>query len=193
MVITLCGSARFERLFKATELALTLCGHAVFGLARYPSDEGGDKDWYDEGTKAALDEAHKRKIDASDVVVVLNFCAYIGESTLGEVEYARARGKDVRFLESWGEGLGLPHKDANAGRAPWERGATAYAYVHDQLAADGFGSSPRSPIRTVSDRGMNGELLASDLFGPAGATRSRAVSLINDAKYTVPSAAGRRP
>ena len=54
-----------------------------------------------------LDEVHKRKIDASDAVVLLNVFSYIGESTLSEIGYSFAEGKPVYPLESWAEGMGV--------------------------------------------------------------------------------------
>jgi hypothetical protein len=106
MIITLCGSARFEDWFHAWNEALTVAGHTVFSLATLPSVKGM-REWYDEPTKVALDAAHRRKIDASDAILVLNAYAYIGDSTLAEIRYASEQGKKVYFLESWGEGLGL--------------------------------------------------------------------------------------
>ena len=49
--------------------------------------------------KLMLDELHKRKIDLADDVLILNVGGYIGESTRSELNYARAHGKPVRFLE----------------------------------------------------------------------------------------------
>jgi cell division protein FtsB len=49
--------------------------------------------------KQRLDELHKRKIDLADEVLILNVGGYIGESTKSELEYARANGKTIRFLE----------------------------------------------------------------------------------------------
>ena len=58
----------------------------------------------DEGTltrtKEMLDDIHKRKIDMSDEIFVINVGGYIGESTRSEIEYALAHGKVVRYLES---------------------------------------------------------------------------------------------
>ena len=51
-------------------------------------------------TKAKLDDLHKRKIDIADEILVLNVNGYIGESTRSEIEYAKAHGKRVRYLES---------------------------------------------------------------------------------------------
>jgi hypothetical protein len=132
MIITLCGSARFEPLFHGWMEALTLSGHAVFGLGAYPSWKDGDKDWYTPEQKAVLDEVHLAKIEASDAIVVLNHDAYIGESTLNEIEHARALwAKDrsteplrtrIFALESWGKGNGVgpTHNDeARARKARW--------------------------------------------------------------------------
>lgn len=49
--------------------------------------------------KGRLDELHLRKIDRADEVLILNVGGYIGESTRRELNYARANGKHVRFLE----------------------------------------------------------------------------------------------
>lgn len=52
-----------------------------------------------EGVKEILDELHKRKIDLSDEVVVLNVGGYIGQSTMSELEYALEIGKPIKYLE----------------------------------------------------------------------------------------------
>ncbi len=90
MIITLCGSARFENLYHFWNKRLTLDGHVVFSLAVFPSSEGS-KHWYDEDTKLLLDLIHKRKIDASDAIFVIdewNEKMYIGTSTQSEIDYA---------------------------------------------------------------------------------------------------------
>jgi hypothetical protein len=52
-----------------------------------------------EGVKDILDELHKRKIDISDEVVILNVGGYIGESTRSELNYAESIGKPIIYLE----------------------------------------------------------------------------------------------
>jgi len=52
-----------------------------------------------EGTKSMLDDMHKRKIDMADEIFVINVGGYLGESTRGEIEYAKSRGMVVRYLE----------------------------------------------------------------------------------------------
>lgn len=107
MIITLCGSARFEKEFHAWNEVLTLSGHAVFGLAVYPSLKKDNKDWYTHREKIELDNAHLKKIRASDAILVINKFAYIGESTLNEIEFAKNCKKKLYALESWGKGLGI--------------------------------------------------------------------------------------
>ena len=43
---------------------------------------------------------HKRKIDMADEIYVINVGGYIGTSTLSEIEYAKATGKHVEYLET---------------------------------------------------------------------------------------------
>lgn len=108
MIITLCGSARFESYFKLWNEVLSLAGHSVFSLSVYPSDKAGAEDWYTpEREKAQLDEVHKRKIAASDAILVLNVNAYVGESTIAEIHCATVTGKNIYALESWRRGLGV--------------------------------------------------------------------------------------
>lgn len=46
-----------------------------------------------------MDDMHKRKIDMSDEIFVINVGGYIGDSTRSEIEYATEHGKKVRYLE----------------------------------------------------------------------------------------------
>ena len=50
--------------------------------------------------KDSLDELHKRKIDLSDEILVLNVSGYIGNSTRCEIEYAQKAGKEIRYWEN---------------------------------------------------------------------------------------------
>ena len=52
-----------------------------------------------EGTKEMLDDMHKRKIDMADEIFIINVGGYIGSSTQSEIEYAKATGKEVHYLE----------------------------------------------------------------------------------------------
>lgn len=168
MIITLIGSARFEPWFKAWNEALSLAGHLVFSLPVYPSDkrEGftdplAGKQWYTEEQKAMLDQVHKQKISRSDAVVLLNPFAYIGESTLSDVSWAKSLRCLIYPLESWGKGLGLS------------------SMHHDSLhkAARRFGvEGCVSPIDTTT---RNLEEMFSSLLGPAGENRSALIDLLH--------------
>ena len=46
-----------------------------------------------------LDEIHRQKIDMSNEIYVINCGGYIGESTKSEIEYAKANGKKISYLE----------------------------------------------------------------------------------------------
>ena len=58
------------------------------------------KEDIDEKTKKMLDKMHKQKIDMSNEIYVINVGGYIGESTKNEIEYAKARGKKISYLEN---------------------------------------------------------------------------------------------
>lgn len=104
-VITLCGSTRFKDQFMEAQKKLTLEGNIVISVGLF-GHSGDSEVWenMDEGTltrtKEMLDDIHKRKIDMSDEIFVINVGGYIGESTRSEIEYALAHGKVVRYLES---------------------------------------------------------------------------------------------
>lgn len=96
-VITLCGSTRFKEQFLEAQKRLTLEGNIVISVGLF--GHSGDEEVWTEGTKEMLDDMHKRKIDMADGIYVINVGGYIGQSTRGEIEYARSKGKTVEFLE----------------------------------------------------------------------------------------------
>ena len=96
-VITLCGSTKFKDAFMEAQKRLTLEGNIVISVGMF--GHSGDDEVWTEGTKAMLDDMHKRKIDMADEIYVINVGGYIGESTKSEIEYARKNGKKVQFLE----------------------------------------------------------------------------------------------
>lgn len=104
-VITLCGSTRFKDEFLKVQKELTLKGNIVISVGLFVHS-GDSEVWenMDEGTltktKEMLDDMHKRKIDMADEIFVINVGGYIGDSTKSEIEYAKAHGKKVNYLES---------------------------------------------------------------------------------------------
>ncbi|RHO29360.1 hypothetical protein [Roseburia sp. AM16-25] len=103
-VVTLCGSTRFKEQFMEAQKRLTLEGNIVISVGLF-GHSGDQEVWenMDEGiltkTKEMLDDMHKRKIDMADEIFVINVNGYIGDSTCSEIEYAKAHGKKVRYLE----------------------------------------------------------------------------------------------
>ena len=104
-IVTLCGSTRFKREFLEVEKCLTLEGNIVISVGLF-GHSGDFEVWenMDEGTltktKNMLDDMHKRKIDLSDAIYVINVGGYIGDSTKSEIEYAKMTGKEIMYLES---------------------------------------------------------------------------------------------
>ena len=89
-VITLCGSTRFKDEFIQAQKELTLKGNIVISVGLF-GHSGDNEVWesMDEGTltktKEMLDDMHKRKIDMSDEIFVINVGGYIGSSTKSEI------------------------------------------------------------------------------------------------------------
>lgn len=104
-IVTLCGSTKFKKEFLEIQKKLTLLGYIVISVGLF-GHSGDSEVWenMDEGTltktKSMLDDMHKRKIDLSDMIYVINVGGYIGESTRSEIEYAKSTGKEVHYLES---------------------------------------------------------------------------------------------
>ena len=96
-VITLCGSTRFKDEFLQVQKELTLQGNIVISVGAF--GHCGDNEVWTDGTKAMLDRMHLAKIDLADEIFVINVDNYIGDSTRNEIEYAKSKGKIVRFLE----------------------------------------------------------------------------------------------
>ena len=103
-VITLCGSTKFKDEFLKAQKDLTLKENIVISVGLF-GHSGDSEVWenMDEGTitktKEMLDDMHKRKIDMSDEIFVINVNGYIGDSTKSEIEYAIKTGKKVNYLE----------------------------------------------------------------------------------------------
>ncbi len=96
-VVTLCGSTRFRDAFMEAQKCLTLEGCIVISVGLF--GHSGDDEVWAEGVKEMLDDMHKRKIDMADEIFVVNVGGYVGDSTRSEINYARAAGKKVNFLE----------------------------------------------------------------------------------------------
>jgi hypothetical protein len=103
IVVCLCGSTKFKDAFTKAQLEETMAGKIVLTIGcNMKSDQEifghmSPQEFAD--TKRKLDQLHFRKIEMADEVLILNVDGYIGLSTCDELNYARALGKTVRFLE----------------------------------------------------------------------------------------------
>ena len=104
-VITLCGSTKFKDEFMTVQKGLTLQGNIVISVGLFSNSS--DANVWDNmdldtriKTKEMLADIHRRKIDMSDEIFVVNVGGYIGESTRSEIEYAKLRGKKITYLEN---------------------------------------------------------------------------------------------
>lgn len=94
-VITICGSMKFSmEMMKISEKLELKDGYAVIQCV-YNVD--GEK--YEGLDAELLGKIHRRKIDISDAIYVVNVNGYIGNSTRNEIEYARSLGKKILSLE----------------------------------------------------------------------------------------------
>lgn len=95
-VVTLCGSSRFREAFEREQQRLTLEGRIVISLGVFERPEVPD---VASGASVNLGELHKRKIDLSQRIHVVNVGGYIGSSTRGEIRYAQRHGIAVTYME----------------------------------------------------------------------------------------------
>lgn len=100
-VITLCGSTKFKDEFLAQQKRLTLEGNIVISVGLFGHADGDYQTVITEEIKEMLDDIHKRKIDMSDAIFVIDVNGYIGSSTRSEIEYAKATGKEVMYLSEY--------------------------------------------------------------------------------------------
>jgi len=94
-VITICGSMRYSKeMMKISEELELKKGYAVIQCV-YNID--GLK--YEGVDASILDKIHRKKIDISDAIYVVNIDGYIGNSTKKEIEYAIKNDKEVMYHE----------------------------------------------------------------------------------------------
>lgn len=95
-IITLCGSTKFKKEFERVNEQLTMQGNIVISLGFFGHSNNiklRSKD------KEMLDTIHKRKIDLSNEIFIINKNGYIGKSTRSEIEYALSKNIKVNYME----------------------------------------------------------------------------------------------
>ncbi len=167
-VITLCGSTKFKKEFQEVQKKLTLEGNIVIcvGLFGHAGDsevwENQDENTLTD-TKKMLDDMHKRKIDMSDEIYVIDVGGYIGESTESEINYAKRHNKAVRYYSQ--ENSSDVHRFAFQKLTPTEHAdlttyEDAFKYVFNEqnkdvqnVAVTGiYGSGKSSVINTYEKK-----------------------------------------
>lgn len=94
-IITLCGSSKFKLIFRKIEKQLALKGYLVISLSIFAHY---DNIYLTEYHKEILDKIHRKKIEISDIILIININRYIGKSTKKEIEYAKKLGKKIIYL-----------------------------------------------------------------------------------------------
>lgn len=90
--VTICGSMRFQDEMLKIAFALET-GHGM-NVLQCVYDSGHGVAGAD---KAALAAAHRRKIELSDAIYVVDIDGYIGKSVSEEIEFAEALGKEIIY------------------------------------------------------------------------------------------------
>ena len=92
-VITLCGSLKFQKEMMIIAEKKSLEGHCILTPV-YPIIENIGRT---EEQLIKLKDAHFKKIELSDAILVVNVNNYIGNSTNLEIEYAKKLGKEIIY------------------------------------------------------------------------------------------------
>lgn len=100
-IVTICGSTKFKEEFMEAANKLTEEGRMFFTCGTFSHADTGKSPEEHLGVegKAARDDLHKRKIDASEAIYVVSRDGYFGSSTKSEIDYAILNGKRVEWLE----------------------------------------------------------------------------------------------
>ena len=93
MIITICGSLKFQQEMVIIAQKMTFLGHCVIT----PIFQISSNSKYTDEQLQKLKMAHLRKIEISDAILVVNINNYIGESTRLEIEYAKEHSKQILY------------------------------------------------------------------------------------------------
>ncbi len=92
-IITLCGSLKFKKEMMTVAEKMALKGDCVLTPV-YPVLENMERT---EEQLIKLKEAHFKRIELSDAILVVNVNNYIGDSTNLEIEYAKKLDKEIIY------------------------------------------------------------------------------------------------
>ncbi|MGW2476995.1 hypothetical protein [Streptomyces sp. NPDC001665] len=98
-IVVICGSTRFMAEMAEAEFRETTARPGKIVVKPGCDMKGSHDLWSDpveaKALKARLDKLHRAKILLADEVLVVG--DYIGDSTRGEIEYAKSLGKPIRY------------------------------------------------------------------------------------------------
>ena len=92
-IITMCGSLEFQKEMMKVAEKIALDGYCVLTPV-YPVLENIERT---EEQLIKLKEAHFKRIELSDAILVVNINNYIGDSTKVEIDYAKKLGKEIIY------------------------------------------------------------------------------------------------
>ena len=92
-IITLCGSLKFQHEMMILAEKMSLEGYCIFTPV-YPVLKNIGRT---EEQLIKLREAHFKRIEFSDAILVVNINNYIGDSTNSEIEYAKKTGTEIIY------------------------------------------------------------------------------------------------
>lgn len=92
-IITLCGSLKFQKEMMEIAEKVALEGNCILTPV-YPVLDNIERT---EEQLVKLKEAHFKRIELSDAILVVNVNDYIGNSTNLEIDYAKKLGKRIIY------------------------------------------------------------------------------------------------
>ena len=92
-IVTLCGSLKFQKEMMTVAEKMALEGYCILT----PVYSVSEKIDITKKQLINLQEAHFKRIELSDAILVVNVNNYIGDSTSLEIEYAKKLEKEVIY------------------------------------------------------------------------------------------------
>ena len=93
-IITLCGSLKFQKEMMIVGQKMALEGNCILT----PTYSVLENIKITEEQLLKLKEAHFKRIELSDAILVVNVNNYVGDSTNLEIEYAKKLGKEIIYF-----------------------------------------------------------------------------------------------
>ena len=92
-IVTLCGSLKFQKEMMTVAEKLVLEGYCILT----PVYSVSEKIEITKEQLIKLKDAHFKRIELSDAILVVNINNYIGDSTKVEIDYAKKLGKEIIY------------------------------------------------------------------------------------------------